>query len=138
MHTTQPNDATLRPALNWLDKTLWAMAKLAVGETRYNVYVMKVMIAGSLFVSILMIYRLCWKVAGIVDIALPTEWWALALLYGLCYVPIYLATHSAVEIENADLPSRARWAYTALGLFIFPVSWGLFGWLLVWLESGMG
>ena len=124
----------LRPALNWLDKTLWAMAKLAVGETGYNVYIMKIGIAASLSISVLAMYRICWKVIGIIELAFPTEWWALALLYGLGYVPIHLATHSAAEIEAANLSSRARWAYTALGIFIFPVSWVAWGLLLVWLE----
>jgi hypothetical protein len=121
--------------LNWLDKTLWALAELAAGETYYNVYVMKVMLAGSLLLGLLMTYRLLWKVIGIVSFDPPETWWFMIPLYALCYIPIHLTTHSATQIETANLQCSKRWTYTGLGLFIFPISWVIYGLFLVWLET---
>lgn len=119
--------------LNWLDKTVWALAKLTGGHMKYNIYLMKAAVAGALFISLLSAYAFCYEVLGIVG-TLPQfgEWQTVGLiaLLVLCYVPIHLATNSAAEVESADLPKKLRWAYTALGLFIFPISWMMWGVLL--------
>ena len=135
-HTTlDEEDTASKPALNWVDKAIWAMANFSDGETRYNIYAVMVGFATSSFVVASMIYRVCWKVLGIVDSALPGGWWGLLLMYGLLgALPVYLVTHSAAEIATANLTRRARRWYTVLGFLICPISWVVFGLLLVWLE----
>jgi len=124
------------PTLNWLDKTVWALAKINREESAYNIILTKVVFAVSFGIGIISIYRFFWKVAGVVDISPPSDYGTLLLVFAACYLPIHFTTHSAAEILAADLSKKERWVYTTLGLLIFPLSWGIFGWTLVWLESG--
>ena len=127
--------ATRKPELNVIDKAIWAMADLQDGETKYEVYAVLAAFAASFALNMALIYRLFWKVFRVVDFSPPTEWWAVILGYlFLGVAPLYLITHSPSEIAAADLPKRSRRVYIALAFFIFPFSWGLFGFLLAWLE----
>jgi len=123
-----------KPDLNWFDKTIWAIPELGVGETKSNVYVTKIVFAGCLFLAILVLHTLFWQAFDIVAYPPPTAEWALALLYALCCVPVFLMTHSAEEVASADLSGWVRWMYTALGFLIFPVSIMVGGLLLAFLE----
>lgn len=124
--------------LSWLDKTILALGRLAVGEVRSNIHVMRIALSISLLVSLSSVYRIVQKGAGIVGplpslsksgIIIPL------IVLGLCYLSIYFTTHSASEIKSVDLSGWKRWSYTALGLFIFPLSWLVWGFLLFWLEG---
>jgi hypothetical protein len=121
--------------LNWLDKTVWALAKKTGDEHPFNIIAMKAVIGGSLGVNIAFTYRLLWKVLEVIDFSLPSDYWFVFLVFAVCYIPIHVGTHSASEIAKLDLPTKERRVYTALGLFL-AVSWGVPTYILVWLESG--
>ena len=114
---------------NFLDKTVWALAKLDE-ISRPAIYVTKVFIACALGMNLFILYGLLLRKEIINPLGLgqiPAPWWmVLLLLFGICYIPVHLATHSAAEIEKVQLPRKERWAYTILGLFLI-VSWGIAG-----------
>lgn len=121
--------------LNWLDKTVWALAKQTGDEHPFNIIAMKAIIGSSLGVNIISMYRFLWKVLEVIDFSIPSDYWFILLVFAICYVPVHFATHSAWEIAKLDLPTKERRVYTALGLFL-AVSWGVPTYILVWLESG--
>ena len=122
--------------LNWLDKTVWALAIQTGDKHPYNVIAMKWFMAMSLGANVAFLYRLLWKVLEVIDFSVPSAYWFILLMFALCYIPVHLATHPASEIVKTDLSRRERRIYTALGFLIFPISWGVFGLVSVWLESG--
>ena len=122
-----------QPKLNWFDKTIWAMAELAVGEIRPNVYAMKIMFAGVLWAYLVYAYGYCWRVLEIVSFDPPKA--LVILLHAPCYLPVHLTTHSATEIETANLRGSRRWFYTGVGLFIFPFGLLVFVLLSIWPET---
>jgi hypothetical protein len=98
--------------------------------SRPAIYVTKLFLACAIGLNLGVFYRFLAhrNVINLVPMdQLWVPWWVVALfLLGVCYVPVHLATHSAVEIQELDLSGRERWAYTILGLFI-AVSWGITG-----------
>jgi uncharacterized protein YacL len=121
--------------LNWLDKTVWALAKQTGDEHPFNIIAMKAVIGGSLGVNIAFMYRLLWKVLEVIDFSLPSDYWFVFLVFAVCYIPIHVGTHSASEIAKLNLPTKERRVYTALGLFL-ALSWGVHAYILIYLESG--
>jgi hypothetical protein len=114
---------------NFLDKTVWALTKLDE-ISRPAICLTKLFIACAIGMNLLVLYRLL-VIQNVIDLAsfgqFLVPWWAmLILLFGLCYIPVHLATHSAAEIKELQLSWGERWAYTILGLFIAG-SWGITG-----------
>jgi hypothetical protein len=122
--------------LNWLDKAVWAVAKTNGEEHVYNIILVKVAFATSLMIYVGFVYRFLWKIAGVIDHAVPGGNWSVLLLIGLCYIPIHFATRSSAEILAAELPRRERWIYAALGFLFCPIGWVVVGVFFAWLESG--
>ena len=114
---------------NFLDKTVWALTKLDE-ISRPAIYLTKLFIACALGMNLFIFYGLLLRKEIINPLGLgqiPAPWWAvLILLFGLCYIPVHLATHSAAEIKELQLSWGERWAYTIFGLFIAG-SWGITG-----------
>src|SRR6056297_2831528 len=110
--------------LNWLDKTVWALAIQTGDKHPYNVIAMTWIMAMCLGMFIAFLYRLLWKVLGVIDFSLPADYWFGLLVFALCYIPVHFATHPASEIVKTDLSRRERRIYTALGFLICPISWG--------------
>ena len=124
-----------QPKLNWLDKTVIALAELSLEETRVMIHVMKFALAmsfGLSFVFILAILKTVGVIGplplGLLPSPMPT-----IFLFAFFYALIFFTTHSAGEIEAAKLSEWERWGFKVLGLFIFPFSWPLLGLLFVWL-----
>lgn len=122
-----------QPNLNWLDKTVWAISRLN-GLSQPEIHLAKAVVALSLTIGTVYVYRVCWKVLGMIDNPIPFGWWGGTGILMLCCGLVYLATHSASEIMTANLTGRRRWAYTAIGLFLFPIFPLLIGLLAIWLE----
>jgi hypothetical protein len=120
--------------LNWLDKTVWALAKQTGDEHPFNIIAMKWFMAMALGAAVLFLYRLLWKVLEVIDFSLPSDYWFVFLVFAVCYIPIHVGTRSASEIAKLDLPTKERRAYTALGLFL-ALSWGVLAYILIYLES---
>lgn len=114
---------------NFLDKTVWALTKLDE-ISRPGIYVTKLFIACAIGMNLLVLYRLL-VIRNFINL-IPLNrffvpWWAvLIFLFGLCYIPVYLSTHSAREIQELRLSSKKRWFYTVVGLLIVG-SWGITG-----------
>jgi hypothetical protein len=121
--------------LNWLDKTVWALAKQTGDEHPFNIIAMKWFMAMALGAAVLFLYRLLWKVLKVIDFSIPSDYWFVFLVFAVCYIPVHVSTHSASEIAKLDLPTKERRAYTALGLSL-ALSWVILGLVLAWLERG--
>jgi membrane-bound acyltransferase YfiQ involved in biofilm formation len=106
---------------NLMDKTVWEVTKLDE-ISRPAIYVTKVFIACALGMNLFILYGLLLRKEIINSLGLdqiPAPWWiVLLLLFGICYIPVHLATHSAAEIEKVQLARKEQWAYIILGLFL--------------------
>lgn len=119
---------------NFLDKTVWALTKLDE-ISRPAIYVTKLFIACAVGMNLLVLYRFL-VIQNFISLIPPNQflvpWWAvLMLLFGICYIPVHLSTHSAAKIKELQLSGKERWAYTVLG-FIIVVSWGATSIILLW------
>ena len=126
---TEETRRSMPSQANFLDKTVWALTKLDE-ISRPVIYLTKLFIACALGMNLFIFYGLLLRKEIINPLGLgqiPAPLWAvLILLFGLCYIPVHLATHSAAEIKELQLSWGERWAYTILGLFIAG-SWGITG-----------
>jgi hypothetical protein len=114
---------------NFLDKMVWALTKLDE-MSRPAIYVTKLFLAIALGLNLGVFYRFLAH-RNVINLVPMDQYWVPlwvqgVIFFGACYIPVHLATHSAVEIQELDLSGRERWAYTILGLFI-AVSWGITG-----------
>jgi uncharacterized RDD family membrane protein YckC len=123
--------------LNWLDKTIIALAELSVEETRVMIHVMKFALAMSFGLSFIFILSIL-KTIGVIG---PLSLGGLPppistiFLFVFFYALIFFATHAVQEIEMVELSKHERWIFRAVGLGIFPFSWLVFALLFVWLGS---
>lgn len=106
--------------LNWLDKTILALAQVGPSETtRYDIYPIKIGIAVSLSLNVLLTVGILKDLGVVGPLSLPIPIWTTVLLtMGLSYIPIHLTTHSAETIFSFELSRTEMWFFRALGFLL--------------------
>lgn len=112
--------------INWFDKAILAVAEFGNEQvTRYDVYPIKVAMAGSLGLNV---------IAGIPwlnQLGMPTppkpplpNWVVVSFIFVLCYVPVHIFSCSSEKTISYKFSSNERWVYRILG-WVLIGSWVL-------------
>lgn len=117
-----------RPNLNLFDKGALGLALARIDtdafEDEWAIFGGKFFIAISIAAHFLLFCR------KVLDYDMSSRPMTIVIGFAIAavfYVPIRMVTHSASEIQQAELSRQARWLYRVWGLFLFPVS------LLIWI-----
>ena len=112
--------------ISWFDKAILAVAEFGNDQvTRYDVYPIKVAMAGSFALNF--IFGFAWSTeVGMSTLSKPPlpNWVVVSFIFVICYVPVHIFSCSSEKIIFYEFSSNERWTYRILG-WVLIGSWVL-------------